>query len=45
MPSHERIFELRRDYQAMRVMYLSEPPEFDEILERLRGLEDRINGG
>jgi hypothetical protein len=34
---------LRRDYQAMRDMYLSEPPRFDEILAILAELEERIN--
>lgn len=43
VPGLERIAELRRDYQAMRVMYLSEPPGFDEILHRLAALEERIN--
>jgi hypothetical protein len=45
VPGPGRISELRRDYHAMRVMYLSEPPGFDEIIEGLRGLESRMNGG
>jgi hypothetical protein len=42
-PKAERVAELRRDYQAMRVMYLSEPPAFDAVVEKLEGLEGRIN--
>jgi hypothetical protein len=43
VPGSERISELRRDYQAMRVMYLSEPSEFDDVVRSLRKLEDKIN--
>jgi len=41
-PSH-RVPELRRDYQAMRDMYLNEPISFDEVLEILNEIEHRIN--
>ena len=34
---------LRRDYQAMRDMYLTEPASFDDILSTLADLEKRIN--
>jgi hypothetical protein len=34
---------LRRDYQAMRDMYLSEPASFDDVLVTLAELEKRIN--
>jgi Nucleotidyl transferase AbiEii toxin, Type IV TA system len=44
VPPDERLPELRRDYQAMKDMYLSEPPEFSEILAVLADLEQRING-
>jgi len=43
-PPHERLSALSRDYQAMRDMYLSEPPSFDGILATLTDLENRING-
>lgn len=43
VPPHERQSSLRRDYQAMRDMYLTEPPSFDEILATLAELELRIN--
>jgi hypothetical protein len=38
-----RLPALRRDYQAMRDMYLSQPPNFDEVLAVLADLEQRIN--
>jgi hypothetical protein len=44
VPPPEREAGLRRDYQAMRDMYLSEPIPFDEILATLAGVERRING-
>jgi len=43
VPPPERQAALRRDYQAMRDMYLSEPASFDEILMILADLEKRIN--
>jgi Nucleotidyl transferase AbiEii toxin, Type IV TA system len=43
IPPDNRISPLRRDYQAMRDMYLSEPPSFDEVLAVLADLERRIN--
>ncbi len=43
VPPPERLPALRRDYQAMRDMYLSEPASFEEILAILAGLESRIN--
>ncbi len=43
IPPTGRLPALRRDYQAMRDMYLSEPPSFDDILATLADLEGRIN--
>lgn len=43
VPPDERIAPLRRDYEAMREMYLSEPAAFDDVLASLAGLEQRIN--
>jgi hypothetical protein len=45
VPPAERQPALRRDYQAMRDMYLTEPVSFDAILATLADLEDRINRG
>jgi len=43
LPSYERLPALRRDFAAMRAMYLAEPPSFAEVLETLSALERRIN--
>ena len=43
VPPPEREAALRRDYQAMRDMYLSEPTPFDGILSTLADVERRIN--
>ena len=44
LPAEARVDALRRDYQAMRDMYLTEPPTFDEILTQLADMERQING-
>lgn len=43
VPPAERLPPLRRDYQAMRDMYLSEPASFDDVLAVLAETEARIN--
>lgn len=43
-PTAEREAALRRDYETMREMYLSEPASFEDVLAVLRQLETRING-
>jgi hypothetical protein len=43
VPPAQRLTGLRRDYRAMRDMYLTEPASFDEILKTLADLENRIN--
>jgi hypothetical protein len=43
LPSDERLPALRRDFAAMRDMYLAEPPSFDEVLATLAALERRLN--
>jgi hypothetical protein len=43
VPPPEREAMLRRDYQAMREMYLSEPASFEKILAILADAEGRIN--
>jgi hypothetical protein len=42
-PPKSRLAELRKDYQAMRDMFLDEPPSFESMLETVRDLENRIN--
>lgn len=43
LPAAARVGDLRRDYVAMRDMYLTEPPDFEEVLATLADLEQRIN--
>jgi hypothetical protein len=43
VPPPARLPALGHDYQAMRDMYPSEPPSFDEVLATLADLERRIN--
>lgn len=43
VPREKRIAELRRDYQDMRVMFFSEAPAFETILDQLTELEREIN--
>ena len=43
VPPAERRPALKRDYEAMSDMYLSEPAAFDEVLAVLEELEQRIN--
>lgn len=43
VPQSDRLPALRRDYQLMRDMYLTEPASFDDILDTLSDLEHRIN--
>jgi hypothetical protein len=45
LPSDERIPVLRRDFAAMRDMYLAGPPSFDGVLATLATLERRLNEG
>ena len=45
VPPTTRLPALRRDYLAMRDMYLSEPASFNDVLEALAELEKRINHG
>jgi hypothetical protein len=45
VPPPEREAPLRRDYQAMRDMYLSEPAPFEEILSTLADVERQVNEG
>lgn len=44
VPPEARQAALRRDYQAMRDMYVSAPRPFDEILATLADVERQING-
>lgn len=43
MPADESDVVLRNDYTAMRPMFFSDPPAWDDILDGLRTLEQQIN--
>lgn len=43
VPPEFRLAELEKDYQSMRDMFLSSPPSFEQIVESVRQLENRIN--
>ena len=43
VPQAERLPALRRDYQSMRDMYLTNPVNFDDIIRVLSDLEHHIN--
>lgn len=45
VPPEFRLSELERDYRAMQDMFLVKAPEFSDMLESVRHLEDRINRG
>lgn len=44
LPTADRLPELRRDYDQMRVMIFGEPPPFDDVLSTLSNLEAQMNG-
>ena len=43
LPPATRLAELRRDYEAMRPMFLTEPPTFDTVLKVLQKTELVLN--
>lgn len=42
-PTEAMIKDLRQDYRAMSVMIFGAAPQFDDILEAIAGLENRLN--
>ena len=43
IPQAEMLPEVKRDYEAMREMFMAAPPAFDAIMQVLNELEERIN--
>lgn len=43
LPAPGQVSAWRQDYAAMREMFFSEPPRFDEVLARVGELETRVN--
>lgn len=44
-PSEAIADDLKRDYDAMAVMFMREPPTFEELLAGIAALEERLNVG
>jgi len=45
VPADSRLADLKADYQQMQEMFTEPPPPFDEILRKLRNIEDILNKG
>jgi hypothetical protein len=43
IPGTEKLRELASDYRSMEQMFLSKPPPFDQVIDRLREFESAIN--
>jgi len=44
VPSETKMRALTADYREMRMMFFREPPAFESVVDRLRVLEERVNG-
>jgi hypothetical protein len=43
MPPNYRFSELKTDYGQMQEMFYETPPDFDDLLEKLRTIEEKLN--
>ena len=43
LPREDQMSALKNDYRQMQQMFFEEPPTFDQIIEKLRGIEKQIN--
>jgi len=43
MPRDEQVGQLKTDYRQMQEMFFEDPPSFENILEKLKTVEDKIN--
>lgn len=43
VPRDDQVNQLKSDYRQMQQMFFEEPPSFDQIIEKLRGIEKQIN--
>lgn len=43
VPRDEQISQLKTDYRQMQQMFFEDPPSFESIVEKLWGIEDKIN--
>ena len=44
VPRDNQVSQLKNDYRQMQQMFFEEPPSFERIMEKLRIIEDKING-
>lgn len=42
LPRDDQVSQLKNDYRQMQQMFFEEPPTFDRIIEKLRGIEKEI---
>jgi len=43
VPHDDQINQLKIDYQQMQQMFFDEPPQFENIIEKLKSIEEDIN--
>lgn len=43
LPRDDQVSQLKNDYRQMQQMFFEAPPSFDQIIEKLRGIEKQIN--
>ena len=43
LPREDQMSALKNDYRQMQQMFFEKPPTFDQIIEKLRGIEKEIN--
>ncbi len=43
LPRDDQVSQLKNDYRQMQQMFFEAPPAFDQMMERLRGIEKQIN--
>jgi hypothetical protein len=43
MPRDDQVNQLKTDYRQMQQMFFEDPPSFESIVEKLQGVEDKIN--
>ena len=43
LPREDQMSALKNDYRQMQQMFFEEPPTFDQIIEKLRGIEKQLN--
>ncbi len=44
VPRDNQVSQLKNDYRQMQQMFFEEPPSFERIIEKLRVVEEQING-